>query len=881
MKHILKFKWPITVLMLIFTVATYILSPNLTQLATEKGDIQLSDDSPSEQARQFLEEYGQDKETMSLVLEFDDEVDTHESDIVSYIEEIRSLDEVDNVINPFTYEESVQSNFINNENGVIMIPMDYVGPLNDISSVADSIEEMNTTEARTSLTSNELIQATVEQDAMEGIQSTELFTVIIVVGVLLLMFRSIVTPLVPVAVVGVAYLLGQSFVGWFVQWFGFPISPQTQSFLIVILFGIGTDYCILLLNRFKEELEHREKYDAVIRTFSTAGKTVFISGLSGAIVFGVLYFANFEIYRSAVGVALGVVFLLLAIFTLLPVLMYLLGRYIFWPNIKKTEFKESRLWTPLGILSLKYPTRIIFSIFAILIAIALFYDDEVNFDSIEELDDGYSTVHATNVVSENFDEGQLFPVEVIISNGDDLLNQESLSRLDAVASTVASLDGVKEVQTLTRPAGEAIEDLNVRNQLEQTNEGIADMQDGLAEISTGLTEASDSLANTGTSGGDLSQLETGINDINSNISQITQYMNQTGDAEGAAQQLSQVQDGLTTLSEEVAAANTQLTEQQAAASEQLTELSNGLADSAAGIDEIQNGLEEVSTLLEGISTNEAVDQTGIHVPQSFIDNEEIQDAVDQYAFGDSNEALIMNVVLAVDPYSHEAMSTLNDIETTVEDELQRLGREDTDAYFSGVTSMNRDLNQISNDDYNRVVTIFILTLFVVLAIIFRSLILPISMISSIFITYFASVTITQWLLGFFGYGELNWAVPFFSLIIFAALGIDYSIFIIDRFREELTGRSIRDAIEQSIRRMGGVVITAVIILSGTFAALLPSGMIILIQVASIIIFALLFYAFIVLPLLVPAFVITFGRGNWWPFRMPGGRAREDKFKDKE
>ncbi|MFP3360701.1 MMPL family transporter, partial [Planococcus sp. SIMBA_143] len=86
-----------------------------------------------------------------------------------------------------------------------------------------------------------------------------------------------------------------------------------QSFLIVILFGIGTDYCILLLNRFKEELEHHDKYDAIIRTFSTGGKTVFISGLSGAIVFGVLYFANFEIYRSAVGVALGVVFLLLSL----------------------------------------------------------------------------------------------------------------------------------------------------------------------------------------------------------------------------------------------------------------------------------------------------------------------------------------------------------------------------------------------------------------------------------------------------------------------------------------------------------------------------------------------------------------------------------------
>ena len=880
MKHILKFKWPITALMLIFAITTYILAPNLTQLAAEKGDVQLSDDSPSEQARQFLEEYDQDKETMSLVLEFDGEVMPNESDIVSYIDEIESVDGVENVINPFDFEDDVQENFINDENGVIMIPMDYVGPVNDIGHVADSIEEMNPTEADTSMTSNELIQNTVEQDAMEGIQSTEMFTVIIVVAVLLLMFRSIVTPFIPVTVVGVAYLIGQSFVAWFVEWFGFPISPQTQSFLIVILFGIGTDYCILLLNRFKEELEHHDKYDAIIRTFSTGGKTVFISGLSGAIVFGVLYFANFEIYRSAVGVALGVVFLLLSIFTLLPALMYLLGKYIFWPNIKKTEFKESRLWTPLGIFSLKYPTRIIFSIFAILIAVALFYDDEVNFDSIEELDNDYSAVHATNVVSENFDEGQLFPVQVIVSNGDDLLTQESLSRLDAVASTVSSLEGVQEVQTITRPAGEEIEDLGVRNQLEQANEGIADMQDGLGDISEGLTEASDSLAENDMGGGDLSELESGIDEINGNIGQITEYMTQTGDVEGAAQQLSQVQEGLTTLSGEVAAANTQMNEQQTAANEQLTELSNGLADSAEGIDEIQVGLEEVSTLLGEISENEAVDQTGIHVPQSFIDNDDIQDAAEQYAFGD-NEALIMNVILADDPYSHEAMATLNEVEETVDGELQRLDRESTDSYFSGVTSMNRDLNQISNDDYNRVVTIFILTLFVILAIIFRSLILPISMISSIFITYFASVTITQWLLGFFGYGELNWAVPFFSLIIFAALGIDYSIFIIDRFREELTGRSIRDAIEQSIRRMGGVVITAVIILSGTFAALLPSGMIILIQVASIIIFALLFYAFIVLPLLVPAFVITFGRGNWWPFRMPGGREREHKFRDKE
>ncbi|WP_017549673.1 MMPL family transporter [Salinicoccus carnicancri] len=878
MKYILKFKWPVTVLMILFAAATFLISPNLTQLATEKGDVQLSDEQPSEQARVFLEEYGEDNEMMSLVLEFEGNVSDNESNINDYIEEIGSIEGVDNIVNPFNLAEEMQTNFINDENGVILIPMEYTGPVNEISNVAAEVENLNSTAAKTSMTSNELIQNTVEQDAMEGIQSTEMFTVIIVIAVLLIMFRSVVTPLVPVAVVGLSYLIGQSFVGWFVEWFGFPVSPQTQSFLIVILFGIGTDYCILLLNRFKEELQFHDKYESVLRTFRTGGKTVFISGLSGAIVFGVLYFANFEIYRSAVGVAIGIVFLLLSLFTVLPILMQLLGRYIFWPNIKKSEFHESRLWTPLGIFSLKYPTRIIFTVIAILIAVAFFYNDEVNYDSLEELDDSYSAVHATNVVSENFDEGQLFPVEVIISNGGDLLTPQSMSRLEGVASTVSNIDGVKEVQTLTRPSGEVIDDFLVRNQLEQANSSMDDMTGGLSEISDGLSEAAEGIDGSEMAGGDLSELNQGIDDINTNITQISTYMAQTGDVQGASQQLGQVQQGLNTMSEQVATANEQMTQQQEAASAQMEELSTGLEDATAGIDEIQGGLGEVQTLLGNINDNEAVDQTGIHVPEEYFETDGVDDAVDQYSFGD-DKALRMNVVLDGDPYSHESMNVLDDIESTVNNELQRLGREDTTAYFSGVTSMNRDLDEISTDDYTRVVTIFIATLFIILAFVFRSLILPVTMIGSIFVTYFASLTITQWLLGLLGLGDLNWAVPFFSLIIFAALGIDYSIFIIDRFREELANKSIRDAIEHSIRRMGVTVITAVIILSGTFAALLPSGMIILIQVASIIIFALLFYAFIVLPLLVPAFVITFRRGNWWPFRMPGGKEREDRFKD--
>lgn len=879
MKHVLKFKWPITALMLIAAVVSFIVSPNLTQLAAEKGDVQLPDNMPSEAAAQFLESHDQDVEMMSIVLEFDENPAEHQEDIETYISELEGLDYADNVINPFTFDDEMQESFINTDTGVIMIPMEYVGDLQEILANSEEVESLNNTAGDISVTSNEMIQKTLEEDAMNGVRTTEVFTIAIIVIVLLVMFRSVVTPFIPLIAVGIAYLLGQSFVGWFVEWFGFPISPQTQSFLIVILFGIGTDYVILLLNRFKEELEHHDKHQAVINTFKTAGKTVFISGISGAILFGVLFFANFEIYRSAVGVAIGILALLLSLFTVLPTLMAVLGKYIFWPSKQTSGSGESKIWTPLGMLSLKYPTRVIFSVLAVLAVLIYFHDDSVHYDSLAELDDSYSAVHAVNVIGDSFDAGSTFPVEVIFNNGEDLVTEDGLSRLDSVAEAASKVEGVKEVQTLTRPLGDKMDELTVSYQLGEANSGLTEIQDGLTEMSTSLSDINEQLSNSDTASGDLSEIETGVNDISDGIDGVSQYLTATGDTAGATEQLQQLSAGADQLSSGVSQANSQMQTMTEEASAQMEELAAGLSEMSSGIDEINEGLTGVSDLMTSIEDNEAVDETGINVPSEVLENSEFESAIEQYSFADG-QAVKMNVVLDVDPYSNEAIEVLDEIEESVNNELSRLDRQDTDAYFSGVTSMNRDLDTLTSDDYTNVVIMFIVTLFVILTVLFRSLVLPVVMIGSIFMTYFASMTISQWILSMFGIDQLNWAVPFFSLIIFVALGIDYSIFIIDRFKEEVRYRKIRDAIETSIRRMGTVVITAVIILTGTFAALYPSGIAILVQVTSIIIFALLFYAFIVLPLLVPALIVTLKRGNWWPLRMPGGKAREDRFEDK-
>ena len=99
-----------------------------------------------------------------------------------------------------------------------------------------------------------------------------------------------------------------------------------------------------------------------------------------------------------------------------------------------------------------------------------------------------------------------------------------------------------------------------------------------------------------------------------------------------------------------------------------------------------------------------------------------------------------------------------------------------------------------------------------------------------------------------------------------ALGVDYSIFLLDRFREEAeSGLSVREAMRISMAKMGTVIITAAIILAGTFGAMMPSGVLSLMQIASIVVIGLLLYGLIVLPLLIPAITVSFDRGVWWPF----------------
>ena len=188
-------------------------------------------------------------------------------------------------------------------------------------------------------------------------------TVVLVLVLLGLIYRSPVIALIPLVVVGIAYSIAQGLVYLYAD-SGASVSDNGTSILVVLMFGVGTDYCLLLVARYREELRrYEDKHAAMEVAIRRAGPAILASGLTVALTMLVLLVANVGSTRSLGPVsAIGVTVAFLAGLTLLPALLTVSGRRGFWPRSHTVEFRpegggEERMgiWRRVGARVLQRP----------------------------------------------------------------------------------------------------------------------------------------------------------------------------------------------------------------------------------------------------------------------------------------------------------------------------------------------------------------------------------------------------------------------------------------------------------------------------------------------------------------------------------------------
>ncbi|GAA2655042.1 MMPL family transporter [Paractinoplanes durhamensis] len=225
-------------------------------------------------------------------------------------------------------------------------PEELVGPLRDAAKDRPTGLELEVTGP-----------AAIDGDldaVFDGIDLQVFLTTVIVVAILLILtYRSPVLWFVPLVVVGVAALTSMATVYLLVKGFGIVVDNQNSALLTILVFGVGTDYALLLIARYRETLHHHQNVRvAMIHALRGAAPAIIAS--AATVVAGLLCLLAADLNSiSGLGPigAAGILCALVAMLTLFPAVLVVLGRRIFWPAIPRfnTAMQEKPgLWGRLG-----------------------------------------------------------------------------------------------------------------------------------------------------------------------------------------------------------------------------------------------------------------------------------------------------------------------------------------------------------------------------------------------------------------------------------------------------------------------------------------------------------------------------------------------------
>ena len=399
--------------------------------------------------------------------------------------------------------------------------------------------DVKTQGLRTYVTGADVLQHDFSASIQEGIKKTEAITIVFIFIVLIIVFRSPIVPLISLLTVGVSFLTSFSIVTNLVEHANFPFSNFTQVFMVIVLFGIGTDYNILLYDKFKEDLgKGMDKYEAMHDALRNAGKTILYSGSSILIGFTALSLAKFSIYQSAVGVAVGVAVLLVVLLTLNPFFMATLGKKMFWPVKKFTGESDNKLWHGISASTLKHPIIYLVVLAVVTVPFMLMYTGHLNYDDTDEIADSVPSKQGLLVVQKHFSKGMAEPSYLYIQSKHRLDNEENLKLIDQLTRQLQGSKDVSFATSVTEPYGEPIDMLYVDNQLNTVNDGVDQARSGLGKLSKGANKVANG-ANSLKDGAD--QLQNGTSRLQSGASQLVSGTNRLQN--GA----SQLQSGATRL----------------------------------------------------------------------------------------------------------------------------------------------------------------------------------------------------------------------------------------------------------------------------------------------------------------------------------------------
>lgn len=507
MKKLLKNHLGALIAWVLILVISLVALPNVDSLTRAHSEISLPSNVESEAAKLIKNEWGSKKKnTYEVAVVFNKKsgklTDTDQGNIEASIDRLTSNQKKYGIKDYLAPQDNIATKkLLKSKDGTTWVmQMNIAKSHGTISQVYDEINKaVKTSGVRTYVTGADVLNNDFTSSIQEGIKKTELITVVFIFIVLIIVFRSPVVPLVSLLTVGISFLVSFSIVTNLVNQINFPFSNFTQVFMVIVLFGIGTDYNILLYNHFKEDLGNGLGVaEATKDSIKKAGRTILYSGSSILIGFSALGLANFSVYRSASGVAVGVLVLLVVLLTLNPFFMATLGKKMFWPSKEFAGENPSKMWHGISSATLKRPVVFLAAVAVVVAPFFVTYSNVLNYDDTAEISDSVPSKQGLNLVQKHFSKGMAMPSYLYIKSDHKLDNEKDLKLIDELTRKLRNSEGVDKVMSATEPYNEKIKLLYVKKQLKSVTDGTAKLEKGVGKLTKGseqVTSGAKKLAN--------------------------------------------------------------------------------------------------------------------------------------------------------------------------------------------------------------------------------------------------------------------------------------------------------------------------------------------------------------------------------------------------
>ncbi len=303
--------------------------------------------------------------------------------------------------------------------------------------------------------------------ARDAIRYTEWFTVLLVLCILACVYRAPLLVLIPLMSIGCAVICASGLVALLALyavsnpdgWFDLRIFTTSKIFVVVILFGAGTDYCLFLIARLREEAVGRPWTEACAVTLTKVTPALLGSALTTVLGLSMLWIASFGKFQHT-GPVIGLCLMigLVTSLTLTPALLCICGPRVFWPNqLARLGTQKRRVWTWLALVMTRYPAVTLalgLGLLSVPAGLGYFSERAVTYDISGQLSATTSSRQGLELLTKYFSIGDSNPTTLLLVHREAVSREKLIENVNQLRQELYRLPGVVAVRTLHDPLGE-------------------------------------------------------------------------------------------------------------------------------------------------------------------------------------------------------------------------------------------------------------------------------------------------------------------------------------------------------------------------------------------------------------------------------------------